>query len=134
MLIINTGDLPDFSTYFNAALARICHFENFAICDKSVNELKNKYYQMASFSEYIRNVLIAEDDDDDFYIFSKAIEELSIPIILSRAENGEILIKLLNEKYPDMLFLDILMPCKDGRQCLKEIRSDRRYDDLPIII
>lgn len=81
-----------------------------------------------------KHVLIGEDDDDDFYIFSSAISELPYTIILTRAENGEILIRLLDEKNPDILFLDILMPTKDGRQCLREIRRNSKYDLLPIII
>ena len=80
------------------------------------------------------NVLIAEDDDDDFMIFSSAINELSMAVILYRAENGEILISLLDESIPDILFLDILMPYKDGRLCLREIRSNRKFDKLPIIV
>jgi CheY-like chemotaxis protein len=84
--------------------------------------------------EPAKNVLIAEDDDDDFFIFSEAIKEISITVILSRAENGEILIRLLEEKFPDMVFLDISMPCVDGRNCLQHIRSNRRYDDLPVIM
>jgi len=80
------------------------------------------------------NVLIAEDDDDDYLIFSLAVEELSVRVILSRAENGDILMKMLNEKHPDILFLDILMPCRDGRQCIREIRSDSKFDSLPIIV
>lgn len=80
------------------------------------------------------NVMIAEDDDDDFFIFSVAISETAFTVILRRAEDGELLMKLLQEQIPDVLFLDLLMPCKDGRQCLLEIRSDRRYDSLPIIV
>jgi len=80
------------------------------------------------------NVLIAEDDDDDFFIFSVAISETAFTVIVRRAEDGEILMKLLQEQIPDVLFLDMLMPCKDGKQCLLEIRSDRRYDNLPIIV
>jgi CheY-like chemotaxis protein len=80
------------------------------------------------------HILIAEDDDDDFYIFSVALEELSITIVLSRAENGNILIRLLNDKIPDILFLDLMLPGKDGRQCLREIRSNHRYDSLPVIV
>jgi CheY-like chemotaxis protein len=80
------------------------------------------------------NVLIAEDDDDDFFIFSVAISETAFTVILRRAEDGELLMKLLKEELPDVLFLDMLMPCKDGKQCLLELRSDRRYDSLPIIV
>jgi len=80
------------------------------------------------------NVLIAEDDDDDFFIFSVAISEISFAVILRRAEDGEILMKMLQEQIPDILFLDMLMPCREGKQCLLDIRSDRRYDSLPIIV
>lgn len=79
-------------------------------------------------------VLIADDDNEDFEILKDAIVELKLSVVIERAENGEILIKILNEKIPDLLFLDILMPCKDGRQCLKEIRANKKFDLLPIIV
>ena len=80
------------------------------------------------------HVLMAEDDDEDFYIFSLAVKELSFTVVLSRAENGDILMKLLEEKLPDMLFLDLLMPCRDGRTCIKEIRGNTKYDSLPVVV
>lgn len=80
------------------------------------------------------HVLLAEDDDDDFLIFSSAAAELSVKVVLTRAENGDILIRLLDEKSPDILFLDILMPCRNGRQCIKEIRANKKFDALPVII
>jgi len=85
-------------------------------------------------NEQATNILLAEDDDDDYYVFSLAVEEVSYAIILSRAANGEVLMKLLDEKTPDILFLDLLMPCQDGRQCLRAIRSNQKFDDLPVII
>jgi CheY-like chemotaxis protein len=81
-----------------------------------------------------RHVLIAEDDHDDYYIFSVALEELSITVVLSRAEDGNILISLLNDKMPDILFLDLMLPGKDGRECLKEIRANTKFDALPVIM
>lgn len=80
------------------------------------------------------NVLVAEDDEDDYFIFSVALEETSFAVVLSRAEDGELLLKLLEEKVPDILFLDLVLPKKDGKQCLREIRANRRYDHLPIIV
>jgi CheY-like chemotaxis protein len=80
------------------------------------------------------NVLIAEDDHDDFEMFSAAVRDLSLSVLITRAENGEILMQLLDASSPDILFLDILMPCKDGKQCLREIRQNKKYDLLPIII
>jgi len=54
--------------------------------------------------------------------------------MLSRAINGKILLQLLEEKLPNILFPDLLMPCVDGCQCLKEIRANKKYDAIPIII
>jgi CheY-like chemotaxis protein len=79
------------------------------------------------------HVLIAEDDDDDYQIFSAAIGELSFEILLSRVEDGKVLIQFLEDAIPDILFLDILMPCKDGRTCIREIRANKRFDELPVI-
>ena len=80
------------------------------------------------------HVLLAEDDDEDYFIFSLAIRELTIKVVLTRAENGDILLQLMDEKNPDIVFLDLLMPCKDGRTCLKEIRANKKYDTIPIVV
>lgn len=79
-------------------------------------------------------VLLAEDDEDDYLIFSLAIAETQVAVALTRVKDGEQLMKVMNEHIPDILFLDVHMPCKGGKECLREIRSNRRYDDLPIII
>jgi DNA-binding NarL/FixJ family response regulator len=49
--------------------------------------------------------------------------------------NGEELINLLSPcRKPDILFLDINMPYKDGMDCLIEIRAQRHFSRLPIIV
>ena len=91
---------------------------------------------MISNKEVTRNALIAEDCDEDFSFFSKAVDKISVKVILSRAEDGEILIQLLNDLKinPDVLFLDLLLPMKDGRECLKHIRKNKKFDFMPIVI
>lgn len=89
---------------------------------------------MTELEEQVRNVLMAEDDDDDFELFSEVIRNLSLKVLLARAQNGDVLMKILHEEVPDILFLDILMPCKNGKDCLHEIRSNKKFDDLPIIV
>jgi CheY-like chemotaxis protein len=79
-------------------------------------------------------VLIGEDDDDDYLIFSLAIEETSYKILLTRATDGKMVLSQLEKELPDILFLDLNLMVMDGRQCLKEIRGNRKYDSLPIII
>lgn len=63
-----------------------------------------------------------------------ATASLSFSIILTKATDGEQLMKLLELFIPDILFLDINMPCKQGATCLKEIRANHRYDNVPIVM
>lgn len=89
---------------------------------------------MNDLQEEVHRVLVAEDDHDDFELFANVITDLSLKVILTRAENGDILMKIMHENMPDILFLDILMPCRDGKHCLQEIRTYRKFDNLPIIV
>jgi len=79
-------------------------------------------------------VILAEDDEEDILIFRDAVTEALIPVNLETVKNGELLMQLLLKFIPDLLFLDIHMPCKDGKQCIREIRANPRYDSLPVIV
>ena len=69
---------------------------------------------------YPTHVLMGEDDDEDYFIFSLALKELTIKVILTRAENGDILLQLLDEKNPDIVFLDLLIYMEIGRASCRE--------------
>jgi DNA-binding NarL/FixJ family response regulator len=79
-------------------------------------------------------VVLAEDDREDVLIFELASAEANLLINVRHAVNGDVLFTLLQEAVPDILFLDIHMPCKDGLTCIAEIRSNPAYNDLPVIM
>ena len=81
-----------------------------------------------------KDLLLAEDDMEDVDIFKLALGEAEIPYLLRHAEDGNALLVLLAEKVPYILFLDVDMPCKDGISCIMEIRRNRDYDKLPVIM
>lgn len=82
------------------------------------------------------NVFLADDDDDDCVLFEDVLKELSLPCNLTIANNGEQLMEKLNSHIflPDIIFLDLNMPLKTGFECLKEIRSEERFKNLPIVV
>jgi CheY-like chemotaxis protein len=81
------------------------------------------------------NILLADDDDDDRLLFTDVLKEYSGNSQLRFAHNGEHLMRLLrSEELPDVLFLDLNMPLKNGIECLVEIRGDERLKDLPVVI
>ncbi|MBA4166218.1 MAG: response regulator [Chitinophagaceae bacterium] len=81
------------------------------------------------------HILFSDDDTDDALLFTQAADLITSPILLSFAEDGEQLMRYLSkEMLPDMIFLDLNMPVKNGIECLSEIRSDKKLDWLPVIV
>jgi CheY-like chemotaxis protein len=77
---------------------------------------------------------MADDDKDDFYILKEAAERTGEPLKVSYAANWLEIWKFVIKTLPDILFLDINMPVKNGLECLQLLREDRKYDEVPIII
>lgn len=82
-------------------------------------------------------ILLADDDRDDRFFFDKALKTLSFPTKFETVDDGEKLMEYLRKnsgKLPDVLFLDLNMPRKNGAECLAEIKADKALKDLPVII
>jgi CheY-like chemotaxis protein len=85
----------------------------------------------------IQHILLADDDEDDCVLFADVLEGLSTSPRLTTAKNGQHLMQILEERdslLPDIIFLDVNMPLKNGIECLAEIRQDERLKMLPVII
>lgn len=83
------------------------------------------------------NIILADDDEDDRMLFSEALEEISTETTLSLFKHGQELLDYLcqpNIQLPNLIFLDLNMPIKNGMQCLSEIRSNPQLKDLPVAI
>lgn len=93
---------------------------------------------MKKFSSFITSkklhVFIADDDPEDIEFFRSALREASAEIKITTARDGMELIDFLDVVIPDMIFLDINMPCMNGIDCLTHIRSRAKLDKVPVII
>jgi len=89
-------------------------------------------------------ILVAEDDPDDRFLMQKAFRDLGSDEDLRFVEDGEELIRYLGRvgpyanptlsPRPALIFLDLNLPRKDGRQVLVEIKSDPALRDIPIVV
>lgn len=82
----------------------------------------------------ITTVLLAEDNLEHCFFFKKALHQIAPEIKYNEVHDGEDLMSLLDNFIPDLLFLDLNMPCKNGVECIKEIRENKAYDLLPIVV
>lgn len=83
------------------------------------------------------HVMLADDDEDDRFLFLEAFDELKIKTKVDTFNDGVFLMDYLNKDdavIPQILFLDLNMPRKTGIECLKEIRNQSRFKDLAIAI
>jgi two-component system response regulator len=91
-------------------------------------------------------ILVADDDGDDFLLLKEALlaDPQTQPALgeIRNVRNGEELMRYLlregeyadprNSPRPDLIFLDLNMPRKDGLSALREIRSDARLRHIPV--
>jgi CheY-like chemotaxis protein len=82
-------------------------------------------------------VLLADDDADDRMFFEEAITEINLQVDARFVKDGQELMNYLLGSgiiLPQILFLDLNMPFKNGFQCLEEIRTMKAFQDIFIII
>ena len=83
-----------------------------------------------------KNVLLAEDDEDDVHLFKTVLAELNQDILVTVAADGILLMAFLNQAItlPEMIFLDLNMPFKNGFECLREIRGNEKWNSIKIFV
>ena len=82
-------------------------------------------------------ITLADDDEDDRLFFTDAFDELKINTVVNTVKNGRELINFLEHSetiLPNIIFLDLNMPILNGIDCLKEIKSNKRFKDIAIAI
>ncbi len=105
--------------------------------DNSKDEKANEEAGKPSIPDEPVKVLLADDDKDDQEIFQEALNETQIPNELTTVNNGMELMENLKDPLtpnPDIVFMDINMPVKDGKQVLAEIKADENLKDIPTVI
>lgn len=105
-------------------------------------ELHSTFISLSSLNNFplktdAIHILLADDDEADRLLFTDAFEELQMKTVVSTVKNGmELIEHLMREDalIPDLLFLDLNMPRKNGLECLKEIRGSSKLIEIPIAI
>jgi len=77
-----------------------------------------------------KRILIAEDEDDNYYFLSTLLKKAGADTI--RAKTGDEAIQLAFTKpFPDLILMDILMPGINGLEAANKIKS--KYPEIPVV-
>ena len=81
-------------------------------------------------------IFLVDDDKDDQEFFSEALSEIDGCYALEKFNSGADLLNAIAVTHhkPDVIFLDLYMPIVDGEECLESLRSNSKYDTVPIVI
>lgn len=89
-------------------------------------------------------LIIAEDDEDDYFLTKSAFEKAGLSNELHWVKNGEELLALLRSRAAPsaapsdagalLVILDLNMPRMDGREALARIKADPDLRRIPIIV
>jgi twitching motility two-component system response regulator PilH len=79
-----------------------------------------------------RTVLVIEDDPWTRTITTALLAGEGFAVV--EAKNGEEGLSLAREHSPDAVLLDLALPTKSGLEVLRELKSDRRTEDIPVIV
>lgn len=89
-------------------------------------------------------ILLADDDEDDRMLARKALAESRLANDLHMVKDGEELMDYLHRRgayaaledspRPGLILLDLNMPKMDGREALREIKSDHTLRQIPVVV
>lgn len=77
-------------------------------------------------------ILVADDDEAVLQSVTWLLEENGYEVV--PASGGVACLEHLEQRMPDLLLLDILMPDADGYQLLERIKGEERWRDLPVLM
>jgi CheY-like chemotaxis protein len=84
----------------------------------------------------IRHICLADDDEDDYLLFSTVLAEINNTIRLSYFNTCDGLWHFLRttNHLPDLIVLDMNMPGNDGQKCLIGLKQEATLHDIPVAI
>jgi two-component system, chemotaxis family, response regulator Rcp1 len=86
-------------------------------------------------------ILLVEDNPGDVRLIKEVFKDAKIFNSMQVAYDGEAAMEILRREgeysdaaFPDLILLDLNLPKKDGREVLREIKSDSKLQCVPVVI
>lgn len=85
-----------------------------------------------------KRILVVDDDPEMVRLLEATLRKIAPTSLIRSAADGEHALRVVetgfNNKIPDLMFLDLLMPNLDGRGFLRACSEDPRWRQIPIVI
>ena len=88
--------------------------------------------RIRNFSDTRQKILIVDDEIDTLLPLKRSLEAMDYVVI--EACNGQEAIKKSYTERPELVILDVMMPCMDGIEVCKVLKKDTRTGNIPVIM
>lgn len=83
------------------------------------------------------HVLLVEDDEIDAALVQHDLQKLPVRMRINHVRDGDECMNYLRDpmrRRPDVIFLDLKMPIKGGREVLAEMKVDPALAIIPVVV
>lgn len=78
--------------------------------------------------------ILVVDDDAQMRTVMRTVLEGAGHIVAEAADGAEAIVAASDDPTPDLILLDILMPNRDGWECLNDLKSHTRLRQIPVVL
>jgi signal transduction histidine kinase/CheY-like chemotaxis protein len=82
----------------------------------------------------VETILLVDDDPEVLRLFTRMLEMMDGDYRILQTTSGQRALNLLQERQPDVVLLDLVMPGLDGFQVLEAKHQDPTIRDIPVVI
>ena len=81
-----------------------------------------------------KKIMVVDDEPDQIFTAKMILKDLSSEYEVIGVSSGDKCIELLkNNKIPDLIFLDIMMPGMNGWDVAAEIKKNPKWKKIPLV-
>lgn len=87
------------------------------------------------------NILLIEDNDGDILLFKESFEDAGILANIEVLTDGKLALDFFHhligqsaDQFPDLIFLDINLPKKNGHEVLDFLKTNEALNKIPVIM
>jgi signal transduction histidine kinase/CheY-like chemotaxis protein len=95
------------------------------------SSIVNKKFIMAQFNENENEILVVDDVPENLTILTQMLAKQGYRV--RPAINGKVALKAAQKTPPDLILLDIMMSGMDGYEVCRQLKADKRTQDIPVI-
>ncbi|MFB6344282.1 MAG: response regulator [bacterium] len=77
-------------------------------------------------------ILAIEDEEDILEVIEYNLEREGYDVLTS--QHGEDGYRIIKDRHPDLVLLDLMLPDRDGLDICRDIRDDEEIKDIPVIM